>query len=137
MDRLFKSSLSGASARHAVVEESLGSAWLYMTEPYGQQPIAGCFLYNTGEAWTESKEAPPPLDPAYASDYRVNLPVHEEDVEIIWSPSGDAVAVRIHGHFVGFIAANDDRGFSRSVREECDWAHPFDVDLFQRLFGAA
>ena len=134
---LFLSSLSGASARQAVVEESSASAWLYMTAPNGEAPIADCFLYNTDGVWTDTREEPPPLDLAFASGYRVRQPVSEDDVQIVWSRKGDAVAVRIHGEFVGFIGPDDQRGYSRSVSEDCDWAHPFDVELFNRLFREA
>jgi hypothetical protein len=136
MEKPFVTSLSGASARQAIVEESHASAWLYMTAPNGEQPVADCFLYNTGEVWSGDRDAPPPLDPAYASDYHVKLPVSEDDIQIVWSVSGDAVAVRIHGQFVGFIGPHDLQGYSRSVKENCEWAHPFDVDLLRRLFAA-
>jgi hypothetical protein len=126
----FVSSLSGASARQAVVEETGPSAWLYMSAANGEEPIAACFLYNTGR----EGEGPPPLDPEFASEYRVRLPVTEDDVSIVWSAKGDAVAVRIHGEFVGFIGPDDLLGYSRSVRDDCGWAHPFDVDGFNRLF---
>jgi len=137
MAPLFVSSLSGASGRQAVVEESTGSAWLYMTGPDGELPIADCFLYNTEAAWISGGQGPPPLNEKFASGYRVSLPVSDEDVQLTWSRSGDAVAVRIHGVYVGFIGPDDLRGYSRSVARDCDWAHAFDVDLFNRLFGAA
>ena len=131
---LLVASLSGASARQAVVEESAASTWLFMTAPNGEPPIAACFLYNTGGAWTESSDDPPPLDPAFASPYRVRQPVTEDDVQIVWSSTGDAVAVRIHDEYVGFIGPDDARGYSRSVSEDCEWAHRFDVELFNKLF---
>ena len=136
MTGVLVTSLSGASARQAVVEQSGASAWLYMTAPNGEPPFADCFLYSTGEASRSSADEPPPLDPAYASPYRVHLPVTDEDIQIIWSQDGDAVAVRIHGEFVGFIGPHDLRGYSRSVNQDCDWAHSFDVDLFRQLFDA-
>ena len=132
---LFLSSLSGASARVAVIEESVASVWLYMTAPDGEQPIADCFLYNTDGVWIEGSEAPPPLEGAFASNYRVRLPVADDEVQIVWSPAGDAVAARIRGEFVGFIGPHDLRGYSRSVTQDCPWAHRFDVDLFRQLFG--
>ena len=132
---LFVSSLSGASARLAVIEESGASVWLYMTAPDGEPPIAGCFLYNTDDVQPPDVEAPPPLDVAFASGYRVRLPVTEDDAQIVWSPAGDAVAARICGEFVGFIGPDDLRGYSRSVSQVCPWAHRFDVDLFRQLFG--
>ena len=135
MSDLFVSSLSGASARKAVVAETPSSAWLYMTAPNGKEPVADCFLYNTGQPWSHAEDEPPPLDATFAAEYTVRLPVTEDDVEILWSPAGDAVAVRIHGEFVGFIGPDDLRGYSRSVKEDCDWARPFDVELFRRLFA--
>ena len=137
MSAILITSLSGASTRQAVVEESAASVWLYMTGPRGEPPIAGCFLCNTGNSWTPSTEEPPPLDEALASSNRVQFPVHDDDVQIIWSAAGDAVAVRIHGEYVGFIDSTDLRGYSRSVSQDCDWAHPFDVELFKRLFEMA
>ena len=128
-------SLSGASARHAVVEESHASTWLFMTAPNGEEPIADCFLYNTGGEPLDGD--PPPLDPAYASSFEVTLPVTEDDIQIVWSVAGDSVAVRVHGQFVGFIGPHDLRGYSRSVHTDCEWAHAFDVELFKRLFDAA
>ena len=119
----------------AVIEESAASVWLYMTAPNGEEPIADCFLYNTGGVGIQALEAPPPLDPAFASSYRVRLPVTEDDVRIVWSPAGDAVAASIHDEFVGFIGPDDLRGYSRSVNQDCPWAHRFDVALFNRLFG--
>lgn len=132
MADLLLTSLSGASARQAVVEESTASAWLYMTGPEGEEPIALCYLYGSDAQPREDE--PPPLDPTFASGYRVALPVTEDDVEIIWAPDGNAVAVRIHGEYVAFIGPEDLRGYSRSVAADCDWAHPFDVELFNRLF---
>jgi len=132
MADLLLTSLSGASARQAVVEESTASAWLYMTGPEGEEPVVHCFLYDTGGE--PGEDEPPPLDPEFASGYRVALPVTEDDVEIIWALDGHAVAVRIHGEYVAFIGPEDLRGYSRSVAIDCDWAHPFDAELFNRLF---
>ena len=134
---MFVSSLSGASARLAVVEETAAAAWFFMTAPEGQQPVAQCFLYNTDSGSKPEDDDAPPLDPAFASNYRVRTPVTEDDVQIVWSVEGDAVAVRIHDEFVAFIGPDDALGYSRAVKQDCDWAHPFDVDLFKRLFNAA
>ena len=133
-------SLSGASARLAVFEQTGASTWLYLTAPGDFEPVASCFLYATGEP-AAGDGAPPPIDPQYASGYTVEPPVTEDDVELLWSPKGDAVAARIKGEIVGFISAEESQesqrfllGYSRSVGEECAWGHPFDVPLFQRLF---
>ena len=133
-------SLSGASARLAVFEQTGASAWLYLTAPGDFEPVASCFLYATGEP-AEGDEAPPPLDPQYASGYTVAPPVTEDDVDLLWSAKGDAVAARIKGQIVGFISSEEDAeperfllGYSRSIREDCAWGRPFDVPLFQRLF---
>lgn len=136
MPDLFIASLSGASARQAVVEESAACGWLYMTGPEGAEPVADCFLYNMDNVPAASSDSPPPLPEVFASAYRVRLPVTEDDVAIVWSPKGDAVAVRIHGEFVAFIGPDDPLGYSRTVKEDCDWAHPFDVELFRKLFEA-
>ena len=135
MSDLVVTSLSGASARQAVFEQTASSAWLYMTAPNGEPPIADCFLYNTGGEQQPDDEGPPPLDPQFASDYRIDLPVAEEDIELIWSPDGNAVAARIRGEMVGFIAPDELQGYSRSVRDDCTWAHRFDVELFKRNFN--
>lgn len=103
-----------------------------MTAPGGEEPIANCFLYNTGRP--ADTDEPPPLDDADAASYNVRLPVTDDDVQIVWSPKGDAVAVRIHGEFVAFIGPDDLLGYSRSVARECEWAHPFDAALFIKLF---
>lgn len=131
---LFLTSLSGASARQAVVEETRSSAWLFMTAPEGEDPVAVCFLYNTGEA-PQGDEALPPLPPDLATSYKVKMPVSDDDLQIVWSLKGDAVAVRIRGEYAGFIAPGDLRGYSRSVNQDCEWAHPFDAELFQELFA--
>jgi hypothetical protein len=132
MSDLLITSLSGASTRQAVVEETTASAWLFMTAARGEEPVAHCFLYDTGGEAAEGE--PPPIDPEFASGYRVALPVTEDDVEMIWAPDGEAVAVRIHGVYVAFIGPDDLRGYSRAVAADCDWGHPFDVELFNRLF---
>lgn len=133
-------SLSGASARLAIFEQTGAAAWLYVTAPGDFEPVASCFLYATGES-AEGDDAPPPLDPQYASGYAVDVPVTEDDVELLWSPKGDAVAARVKGQIVGFISSEEPQeagrfvlGFSRSVIEDCAWGRPFDVPLFQRLF---
>ena len=132
---MFVASLSGASARQAVLEETPSSAWLYMTAPEGGPPIAGCFLYNIDPSLAPDDETPPPLDPKFASDFSVELPVTEDDVELLWSIDGNAVAVRIRGLIAGFIGPDDMNGYSRSVNQDCPWAHAFDIPLFKKLFG--
>jgi hypothetical protein len=134
MSDFFVSSLSGASGRQAVVEQSGSSAWLFVTGRDGAAPIADCFLYNVPGVQT-LEEAPPPLDPRYASDDQVSLPVAEDDVQIRWSVDGDAVAVHVHGKVVGFIGPDDLRGYSRAVNQDCDWAHRFDEELYRKLFA--
>ena len=131
---LFLTSLSGASARQAVIEETRSAAWLFMTAPGGEDPVAVCFLYNTGEP-SQGDEALPPLPPDLATSYKVQLPVNDDDLQIVWSAKGDAVAVRIRSEYAAFIAPGDLRGYSRSVNQDCEWAHPFDVELFQKIFG--
>ena len=132
-------SLSGASARLAVFEQTGASAWLYLTAPGDFEPVASCFLYATGEP-AAGEDAAPPLDPQYASGFAVEPPVTEDDVELVWSPKGDGVAARIKGQIVGFITSEGQEserfllGYSRSIREDCAWGRPFDVPLFQQLF---
>lgn len=133
----FKASLSGASARQAVVEDTGASAWLYLTEPEDPTPIAACFLYNGIAPGGADPDGPPPLDPQFASGFEVPRPVSEDDIEIFWSLDGDAAAVRIHGLLVAYITAADPVGFSRSVSEDCPWAHLFDVGRFNELWPSS
>jgi hypothetical protein len=131
----YKVSLSGASGREAVFEQTSASAWLFMSGPEGAEPIARCHVYDTGEDPREGD--PPPLEPRFGSGYRVALPVSEDEVEIFWSPEGDAAGLRIRGELVAFIGPDDLLGFSRGVAADCDWAHPFNVELFRDLFDVA
>ncbi len=106
-----------------------------MTGPEGAKPIADCFLYATHGGEPDTDPGPPPLDAKYASAFQVALPVTEDDVEILWSPTGEAVAVRVRGDIVGFITSRDLRGYSRSVNQDCPWAHAFDAELYRRVFN--
>ena len=135
MSDFFVSSVSGASGRQAVVEQNGTSAWLFITDSNGE-PVADCFLYDVPGV-SPKEDAPPPLEPRFASAEQVRMPVDEDDVKIIWSEDGNAVAARIHGKVAGFIDSNGLRGYSRAVNEDCPWAHRFDEALFRKLFERA
>src|SRR5437773_4134181 len=121
MEALFITSPHPLSGRQAIVEESSSSAWLYLTGPGGARPIADCFLYNLPASGTPDRHSPPPLDPRFASNLQIVLPLSPEEVELVWSETGNAVAARIRGQIVGFIGLDDGRGYSRAVSQDCPW----------------
>lgn len=140
-DPLFKSEMHTVSRRHAVFEDDDTTGYLYLTRPDEPAPAADCWLYNRVPAPADmdaldrmSKGAPPPVIVDYAgpgAQYTGQSP----DVRFVWSAGGEAVACEVDGTVLGFIALKEsERGYSRHLLNESAWGHPWNEELYSRVF---
>ncbi|RVT87954.1 hypothetical protein [Inhella crocodyli] len=57
------------------------------------------------------------------------------NIEFIWAPDGEAVAIQFDGVTMGFVDSHCKYGFSRSLIKKGPFGSPFDPQLFASLFG--
>ena len=134
---LFLSEQHPTSRRWVVVEDDGTVAWMYLTEPDLEKPAAECWLYNRVHAPTtfNSSRGEPPVVPATHTDVVVPfVPPSAESVTLKWSLDGESVAIFIHTELVGFIAANQRRGFSKNLFMSGPFGSPIDRALYEQLF---
>ncbi len=110
---LFVSEQHPVSRRWAVVEDDGSVAWLYLTEPGTETPVAKCWLYNK-EVLPRSRA--------------------QDAVWFKWSQDGESVAVLFAEELVGFIATG--HGFSKNLSKPGTLGSPIDRKLYENLFGA-
>ena len=129
------------SRRRAVLEDDGLSAWLYLTEPDSEKPIADCWIYNRisnpepTESYMSRGVAPPaPSDFVGSSAFVVSPDA--SNFRLVWSKDGESVAFFDRNLLMGFIASGQKRGFSRNLEKAGAWGNVLDEDLYKSLFAA-
>ena len=138
-DDLFLSEQHPRSKRWAIVEDDGAVAWMYLTGRDSRKPVADCWLYNRVQAPPvfQPQRGTAPLVPAtHVVDSSSVEPPSPDQVRFKWSPDGESVGVHFETDVIGFIAAGQQRGFSRNLSKKGPFGSPIDRDLYERLFGA-
>ena len=139
-EEVFLSEQHPVSHRWAVLEDDGLSAWLYLTEPNSEKPIADCWIYNRtsnpepAESYMSRGSAPPaPSD--YIGDSAVVLSSDASSFRLVWSEDGESIAFFDDNILMGFIASGEKRGYSRNLARAGAWGNPLDEGLYKSLFA--
>lgn len=135
---LFISEQHPVSRRWAIIDDDGRVAWLYLTAPDSQKPVADCWLCNrvaTPAQFDVAPDQPPVVPQTHADSSATSPPPKEASVHLRWSQDGESVAVFFDSELIGFIASGHKRGFSRHIRVSGAFGSVLDMELFQRLFG--
>ena len=97
------------------------SAWLYLTEPDSEKPVADRWIYNriSNPESTESymsREVAPPAPSDFARDGAFVVSPDAPSFRLVWSKDGESVALFDGNILMEFIASGQKRGFSRKMR---------------------
>lgn len=141
-EEVFLSEQHPVSRRWAVLEDDGLSAWLYLTAPDSEQPVADCWIYNRTPA-PESAErylargiAPPAPLEVIGGDAVMQV-ASALKFRLEWAQDGESVALLFDGSLLGFIASGRRHGYSRNLRTSCAWGDPLDETLYHSVFGAS
>lgn len=137
---LFLSAQHPKSRRHAIVSDEGASVWLYLTEAASSRPFADCWLFNTIPAPTDlsnfqSRNGPPPATQQFAAPSSQRQPPNPTEVTFHWSFDGHSVALFIHGELLGFMCADNKKGFSKNLLASGPWGFPIDTTLYTTVFA--
>jgi hypothetical protein len=141
-EEVFLSEQHPVSRRWAVLEDDCLSAWLYLTAPDSEKPVADCWIYNHISS-TESAEShmthgvAPPASPEVIGDGAVMQPGGPSEFRLEWSRNGESIALFFGEALMGFIVSEQRRGYSRNLRESCAWGNPLDKTLYRSVFSTA
>lgn len=136
---VFLSEQHPVSYRWAVLEDDGFSAWLYMTEPNSEKPVADCWIYNripnleSTEIYL-SRGIAPPAPSEYVGNGALLITPNESSFRLMWSKDGGSVALFADNILLGFIAASQDKGFSRNLKKAGAWGNPLDEDVYKSAF---
>ena len=136
---VFLSDQNSVSHRWAILEDDGLSAWLYLTESGSPTPTADCWIYNrTLDSETLEKsamfKAPPPASSEYVGESSVIISPDISFFQLVWSRDGNSVAFFDKNILMGFIAAGEQRGYSRNLIKSGAWGNILDCDLHKSLF---
>lgn len=139
-EEVFFSEQHPVSHRWAVLEDDGLAAWLYLTEPNSEKPVADCWIYNRlwnfdpAESYSSCGVAPPaPSD--YVRDDALLAAPNASGFRFVWSTDGASVAL-FDGHILsGFIATGQERGFSRNLKKSGAWGNPLDENVYTSVFA--
>jgi len=139
-DELVMSDQHTASGRWAVLEDDGSSAWLYLTEPNSQRPIADCWIYNRvpdsePSASYRERGMPPPAPREVAGAGAQMQPEDFTEFRFLWSEDGGSVALYFKGALMAFVASDQGKGYNRNLVKRCPWGNPLDASLYESLFG--
>jgi len=138
-ENLFLSEQHPRSRRWAIVEDDGSVAWMYLTAPDSERPVADCWLYNRVEAPTrfDATRGAPPVVPASHLVSSTPFPAPAPDaVSFVWSGDGESVAVLFDADPVGSILAGEARGYSAHLSRPGPFGAPLDPARFEQVFGA-
>lgn len=139
-DDLFLSDKSRRSHRWAIVEDNGRSAWLYLTEPDSERPVAHGFLYNRLAAPAEHGDPrgeAPVVPVAYVANPNPFQPPAPEEFLFRWSTDGNAVAVFLAGELFAFVTTGSHSGYSKNLLAAGPYGLPLDAELYATLFREA
>ena len=110
-DERFLSEQHSVSHRWAVFEDDGLSAWLYLTEPNSEKPIADCWIYNrvSDIEPTEnylSRGVAPPATLEFIRDDALTIVSETSSLRFVWSGDGESVALFDGDVLLGFIVSS-------------------------------
>ena len=140
-ENLFLAFYNGKSKRHAVISDDGITAWLYLHQPSDDSQStadvdAKAFVYNRGE-WIEVREVgsyrpgPPPIAKGYGHEIAVCSDPSEHEWSIHWSADGESVVLLRDTEPWCLIATGDQDGYSKSIRVDGPWGHPWDDAMLE------
>ncbi len=140
MNKLFLDNQNPISLRWAILEDDDKSAWLYLTEPRTEHPIADVFVYNRIKP-IKTKDVkkiyggPPPIDEAHANNQSVISKPETHHFSFAWSSDGNSIAVIKEGNPITMIINAEKHGYSKGIGVNGPWGHVWDEVLYQRVFA--
>jgi hypothetical protein len=135
------------SRRHCVFEDDGRSAWLYLTEPAGDEstyaPIAGdAFLFNHADpvepAFVKAcarRGEQPPISIGLATSDAVCQQPSRWNWLLLWSDDGESVAVLRNSEPIAFIRRGEKHGYCKAVAKRGAFGHPWSQCLFDKEFS--
>jgi hypothetical protein len=141
-EEVFLSEQHPVSRRWAVLEDDGLSAWLYLTAPGSESPVADCWIYNrvsspeSAESYMARGIAPPASLKVVTGD-AVMQPAGAFEFHLEWSRDGESVALFFGESLMGFIASGQKHGYSRNLSKSSPWGNPLDEALYHSTFGAS
>ena len=137
---LFLSWRHPVSNRAAILEESDGMVWLYLSHPEINRPARDCPAFITADPpatvdWERVRQGEPPR---IAADVATACSLIQEpvaaDFSTSWTPDGESVAMRHRGEIICMIVAGHQRGHSRALGQKGPLGLPFDDPLASITF---
>lgn len=139
-ENLFIDDQHPKSRRFAVLEDDGTSAWLYLTKPDDQTPIADIWVFNRIDAPPVSaiesyRGSPPPAAIGYTNSETalIKSPLDHE-WSFLWSPDGESVAALKDDVPVAFLVSDEKQGYSRELIQDGPWGRIWSEERFQTTF---
>ena len=138
-DNLFLEAQHPESLRYAILEDNGICAWLYLTEPERPKPVADAWVYNRIEAPSPEevrayREGPPPAAVGFAGPNALCSDPRDHDWALLWSSTGDSVAVLKNGVPVACIVSGHPRGFCRELVKDGPWGKIWSDSIYREAF---
>jgi hypothetical protein len=137
---LFLKERNPASGRHAVLEDDGTCAWLYLTEPNGNRPVADVWVYNRVpaprmEQVASYRPSPPPAAIDYVSEAACLASPLKHRWHFLWSRSGDAVVLFRDDEARAFLLARQKHGYSRLLERDGPWGLSWSNQVYAAEFS--
>ena len=143
-ENLFLSFYNDKSKRHAVVEDNGLTAWLYLHLPSNSPKLTGnvyadAFIFNRESLIDISevkfyKPNPPPITMKHGHDISICKSPTNHSWSINWSTDGESILLFKDSTPWCFIAKGDSRGYSKAVKNDGPWGHPWNEIKFNSIF---
>jgi len=136
METLFLTSLHETSGRTAIIEESEGCIWLYVTAPNSNEPEWDCWLANTipFESMPELDyfrgwQLPPPAIEEFAGPGAVIEDPASSSWKLRWCADGSAATALRDDRPIGKIVVDPPTSLSIHIVKSGPWGEPWDGKL--------
>lgn len=140
-ERLFFSDEDDVTKRNVIIEEDGNSIWAYLTVPEKIEIDKDCYLCTRYDITIEELDlesfkqtkTPPPMIKKYSTEWSQIEEIKEEDLLVEWYQNGN-VLLKIKGDPFLFFHKDESRGFSKSIKEDCQYGNAWNEDKLREIF---
>lgn len=139
---IYISSVSPKGFHQCVIDGNAQSVWMYLHDleqncVLSEAPICSLIEPISYDEFkkTYKRGDTPPFVKGYANNSAIIPDIENSRLEIQWADDLISVVVSIDDEPFSMIIKNEEKGYSKSIRESGPWGNPWNEAIYKEIFG--